>query len=178
MPQFQAAMRSYEKQQVIESFYRKYKTVLKNYFVRRVRSHAEADDLTQELLIRVTQQVDRNEIENPDAFVFTVAGNLLRNKAREWQRGNRKAEQLEYLARMVESVSPERILSQRETLNLLMQHLELLNTRAREVFFLHRLEGMKYSEIALHYGISVSTVEKDMIKAIAHISRCSEHFRD
>ena len=178
MPQSHALARPQQKQTVIENFYRKYKVALKNYFMRRVRNHAEADDLTQELLVRITQQVDRNEIENPDAFVFTVAGNLLKNKGREWQRNAKHADHLEHYAKRLETISPERTLADRQSLELLFAHLDTLNARAREVFFLHRLEGMKYSEIAEVYGISVSTVEKDISRAIAHLARCASDIRD
>jgi len=46
-----------------------------------------------------------------------------------------------------------------------------LNERTRDVFVLSRLERMKYAEIAEMYGISVSAVEKHMIKALAHLAR-------
>ena len=178
MPHSQALDRALEKQNIIEDFYRKYRGVLKNYFMRRVKNHAEADDLTQDLLVRVTQQIDRNEIANPDAFVFTVAGNLLKNKNREWSRNARHVDELEQHAKRLETISPERSLADKQSLDLLFQHLDTLNDRARQVFFLHRLEGMKYSEIAQVYGISVSTVEKDISRAIAHLARCASNIRN
>lgn len=55
-----------------------------------------------------------------------------------------------------------------------MLALEKLDERAREVFILHRLESMKYADIARMYGLSVSSIEKDMIRAIAHLARYAE----
>jgi RNA polymerase sigma-70 factor (ECF subfamily) len=178
MPDNISAQRPKEKQRIIETFYSRYKAALKGYFLRRVHNHAEADDLTQELLVRVTQQVDREEIDNPDAFVFKVAANLLRSKGREWQRNAKYGDQLEQLVKSVEVLSPERVLVHRQSLARLLKHLDSLNPRVREVLFLHRLEGMKYAEIALIHGISVSTVEKDISKAIAHLARCAAELRD
>ncbi len=178
MPDTPNGQRTREKQKVIEAFYTRYKTALKGYFLRRVQNHAEADDLTQELLVRVTRQVDREEIENPDAFVFKVAANLLRSRGREWQRHAKFGDQLDHLVKSVEVLSPERVLVDKQSLERLLKHLDSLNPRAREVFFLHRLEGMKYAEIALIHGMSVSTVEKDISKAIAHLARCAAELRD
>ena len=42
--------------------------------------------------------------------------------------------------------------------------------RTRAIFLLRRLEGMKYLDIAARLNISVSTVEKDMQRAVAHLT--------
>lgn len=44
--------------------------------------------------------------------------------------------------------------------------MERIPPRSREVFVLHRFEGMKYKEIAEFLGISVKTVENHMGKAL------------
>jgi RNA polymerase sigma-70 factor (ECF subfamily) len=41
------------------------------------------------------------------------------------------------------------------------------------MFVLNRLDGMKYAEIASLYGVSVSAVEKHIIKCLAHLGRAS-----
>jgi RNA polymerase sigma-70 factor (ECF subfamily) len=46
-----------------------------------------------------------------------------------------------------------------------------LDERTRDAFILHRLEGWKHAEIARAYGVSVSSVEKYIIKALAHLMR-------
>jgi RNA polymerase sigma-70 factor (ECF subfamily) len=45
-----------------------------------------------------------------------------------------------------------------------------LPERTRTVFILRRLEGMRFHEIASHLGISVSAVEKHMVRAIHQLS--------
>ncbi len=66
------------------------------------------------------------------------------------------------------STSPERILESRESMNRFETGLKALSPRSRDVFVLHRYEGLTYSEIAQHCDITVSAVGKHMIKAIAH----------
>ena len=42
------------------------------------------------------------------------------------------------------------------------------------MFILHRLDGMKHREIAELYGLSVSSVEKHLRKAFAHVMKSVE----
>ena len=53
----------------------------------------------------------------------------------------------------------------RERLQQLNAGLEALSPRVREVFLLHRLEGLSYQQIAQQLTLSPSTVEKHIAKA-------------
>ena len=46
-----------------------------------------------------------------------------------------------------------------------------LGDRTRDIFLLFRLENMRHREIAALYGITVSTVEKHIAKAVLFLSR-------
>lgn len=169
------------RQRAIEEFYLKYKSAIERYFLRRVHNRAEAEDLTQDLLIRITQQMDRSEIEKPDVFLFTVAANLLRDRGRHLKRVSRNVVEFEHRAKNAEVLSPERVLGDRQALASLLKHLKAfasVNPRACNVFLLHRVEGLKHAEIAQIYGIGVSTVEKDIMRAVAYIAKCSYDFRE
>ena len=54
-------------------------------------------------------------------------------------------------------------------LSLAFDALPELGERTRDIFILARLENMQHREIAAMYGISVSAVEKSMLKAMAHL---------
>src|SRR5689334_9051251 len=56
---------------------------LMNFFQRRFKGRAEAEDLTQEVLLRVINASQQNHIEQPEHFVFRVAMNLLRDVRRQ-----------------------------------------------------------------------------------------------
>ena len=65
---------------------------------------------------------------------------------------------------------PYRALSSKEDLRLAAIALHALPQRTRAIFVLSRLEGLTYREVASQIGISVSAVEKHMMRAIQHMS--------
>ncbi|WP_281281123.1 RNA polymerase sigma factor [Peristeroidobacter soli] len=153
---------------------------LMTFFLRRCHDHEEAKDLTQEVLLRVVRAIgsERTErIERAESFVFKVAINLLRDRRRRVERdGNpgfvpiEDIEEGEGEWRLAEEMSPERVISSRESLADALRALEELGTRTRDIFILFRLENMKQKDIAALYGIGQSTVEKHVMKATLHLA--------
>lgn len=147
------------------------------YFLRRVGDRNEAEDLTQEVLLRVLRNVDVVDVPRAKAYIFTAAANLLRDRAR--QAAVRQTESRASLddpsafaARdLVEEISPERVLLGKETLQDVLAALGELSERTRDIFVLYRIEKMKQHEIASLFGLSLSAVEKHVVKAIAHLSK-------
>jgi RNA polymerase sigma-70 factor (ECF subfamily) len=66
-------------------------------------------------------------------------------------------------------LTPERILLGKEACERILVALRELPTRVRAVFVLARFEELKAPEIANRLGVSISTVEKDMRRAVAHL---------
>lgn len=148
----------------------RYRLPLIAYFQRRVRSREEAEDLTQEVFLRLSRRLDVEQVDNAEAFLFRTAVNLLRDRSR---RGKTAASHMDELAHRAgfEELSPERVLQSRQSLASVLRALDELDERTRDAFILHRLEGMRHAEIASLYGVSVSSVEKYIIKAIAHLAK-------
>jgi len=160
----------------------RYRGPLISFFLRRVHRRDEAEDLTQEVFLRMVRSLQHPDhdggerIDNPEAFLFRTAVNLLRDRAR---RAKTFAEHLAEAAHRDENVearSPERVLQGRQSLRSALTALEELDARTRDVFILHRLEGLKHAEIAALYGVSSSSIEKYMIKALAHLARRARAF--
>jgi RNA polymerase sigma-70 factor (ECF subfamily) len=153
---------------------------LLSFFLRRIRDRAQAEDLAQEVLLRVMCAADVDWIRNPDSYVFKAAANLLRDHRRQVLRNptltprpidEALAGELE--SHLVEDRSPERVLLGEATLAEVLQALDELGELTRSVFILFRLENMKQKDIAALYGIGRSTVEKHVMKAVLHLAtRC------
>lgn len=156
----------------------RFRAPLMSYFLRRVNNRAEAEDLTQEVFVRLLGATSLAGIEQADAFVFRVASNLLRDrtrKAKRWRWFTKSAlddQVIEQLVKeSVEDREPERVLMGRETLAEVLKALDELGERTRDIYLLFRLEAMKQQEIAALHGISPSTVEKHVMRAVQHLAR-------
>jgi len=157
---------------------KQYRAPLMAFFVRRVFDHAEAEDLTQEVFIRIARHPHKQNEKNAYGYVFMIAANLLKDWGRH--RTVRQANRHRSLSQipenvgvprpLVEEFTPERVLSGRENLKCIESVLLAMSERRREIFVLSRLENMNHRDIAVRFGISVSAVEKHVMKAIAAIA--------
>ena len=151
---------------------------LLSYFQRRIRDRTQAEDLVQDVLLRVIRARDSGTIENPERYVFKVAANLLKDVRRSAGRHpilvRHSIEDDPLDARpeaLVDERSPERVLIGQMTLAWVLKALEELSELTRNVFILFRLEQMKQKDIATLLGISQGTVEKHVMKAAFHLTR-------
>jgi RNA polymerase sigma factor (sigma-70 family) len=148
------------------------------YFVRRVSSYAEAEDLTQETFVRLMSAHSFTETDQVNPYVFRVASNLLCDRARS--EGRRKTYPISTVNPVLieraiytsaEDRSAERVLIGRERLAEVLSCLDELGERTKNVFILSRLEGMKQKDIAMRYKMGISTVEKCVMAAMLHLAK-------
>lgn len=150
----------------------RFRPALMTFFLRRIYNHAEAEDLTQEVLLRVAQRGATIDASRPDGYVFQIAANLLRDRGRRLKvRNAYQAGVGDDETNWIEQRDPVRVLQAKQSLATVLAALRQLPERTRTIFILFRLEGMKQREIADHLGISVRTVEQ-------HVTRASIHLRE
>lgn len=148
----------------------RWRPALLSFFRRRVRDHATAEDLTQETLLRALNSEAHRE--QPDAYMFRIAQNLLIDRSRRLQVRTahlRAFEEDPY--RNVDPLDPERIVLGREQLATLLAALEELPERTRAIFILYRMEHMPQEAIGDAFGISASAVKQQVAKAMATLAR-------
>jgi RNA polymerase sigma-70 factor (ECF subfamily) len=151
----------------VEALARQYAPALRRFFQRRSSEPADVDDLVQEVFLRLTRRGDLAGVDNLEGYVFQTAANVLRDRAR--RRATHRAHAHQPIGNdQVEGAafSPERVLLGREAVGQLRAALLALPPRTRDVFFLGRIEGLGYAEIASRLGISLSAVNKHMAKAL------------
>lgn len=150
---------------------RRYRPALMAFFVRRIRNPVEAEDLTQEVLMRLVE-LPANEFHAPDAYIFRIASNLLHDRHRRMRvRESWRNDTCQQIDGLADYVDPLRLLEGRETLGLVSKALAELSQRSREILLLFRLERVRKRDIADRFGISVSAVDKHLIKATAHLTK-------
>ncbi|KMN19456.1 RNA polymerase sigma factor [Pseudomonas weihenstephanensis] len=157
-----------------ESF-REFYTQILHFLRKRTDNASDAADMTQDVFTQWLGYQDRAKVEQPRAFLFQMARNLLRDHWRRQQvRHSAHARPPEHDA---EPLSDERddpmLAAQRlQRLEQLKAVLAELSPRRREALMLHRFEGLSQAQIAQRMGISVSMVEKHIAFALLH---CKQH---
>jgi len=143
---------------------------LARFFQRHVRGAEEIDDLVQEVFLRIVKRGRCHQLDHLDGYIFQTASSVLRDRGR--RRKVRLLDQhvpLEPDLHAETDPGPDRIVLGRESLKLVGMILLELSQTTRTVFVLRRLEGQPYHEIALRLGLSVSAVEKHMLRAVRHL---------
>lgn len=132
----------------------------------------DAEDIVHEAFVRLWVAQTKEHVRNPGAFLTHVVGRVRIERWRVAQRSRRLLvdEPVEELNIIDPSPRPEEWIQAEQRLHRFSQRLRALSPRARDVFFLHRLEGLTCPEIALRLGISVSAIEKHIARSIAAIA--------
>ena len=164
-----------DRAQLLSELDRRFRPVLLAYFGRRVRNRNEAEDLTQDAFERVLRTLEHGPIRNPEALVFRVAINLLRDRARKARtHGIEEPIPSEAVTDLADALtvdlSPERVVLGEKALEEALCALNELSERTRAMFYLYRFENLKVREIADMFGITVSGVEKNLDRALLHLT--------
>lgn len=147
--------------------YQRYRPALIAFFARRLRNRNEAEDLTQEVFARLA--CNTRQFREPDAYIFQTAANLLRDRSRREKVRFNYQMQEGGVASPSDHLGPERVIAGRQTLHRVIEALQELPERTRTIFMLHRLEKLKKGEVAALLGLSISGVDKHLVKAMLHL---------
>lgn len=143
---------------------------LLRFFRRRVRDPAEAEDLVQDVFVRLAQRGSLNDLDNLAAYIFETASSVVVDRGR--RRRTRAADvhdPFDAEQHGGADFAPDRVLEGRERLRRASAILLELPERTRHIFMLRRMEGLRYQDIASRLGISVSAVEKHMQRAMTYL---------
>jgi RNA polymerase sigma factor (sigma-70 family) len=139
---------------------------LRTLLRRHGRSRTEADDLIQEAFLRLHAYSNSGKVQQPQAFLRRTVLNLLVDMHRKEHRDLYVDEPVEALRLTHPAASPDEELELLQRLTKADAALKKLSPRTREIFLMHRVEGYGCTEIASHFGISVSAVEKHIARAV------------
>ena len=150
---------------------------LRRFLRVRLSGHPDYEDLIQETFVRLARQdglalkLSKGEASTR-SYLFSIAANLANDRHRQLASRAAHDERLaqEPHAQRV-GASAEEHAAQQQELRLIRKALAGLNSDTRDAFVLSRFEAMSYREIAERMNISVSMVEKHIIRALAMIRK-------
>jgi RNA polymerase sigma-70 factor (ECF subfamily) len=153
----------------------RYQTRLVNFIYRTVGDRERAEDLVQEVFIRVYRHLHRfDRSKKFSTWVYTIASNLakneLRNRSRNplvlfqtvrknWQDDDRPLQFEDPNSR------PDDLYRKRHLREVVEQSVAKLPEHHRSVFVLRELEGKSYDEIAEITGCNLGTVKSRLNRA-------------
>ncbi len=148
---------------------------LRGWIQARFSSITDTDDLVQECYVRLLRAHATGSIACPRAFLFVTARNLALNHLRHLRH-----EQPNVLAEIDASgvvdgsIGIPESLARAEDLQLLIQAIQSLPDRCRQIMTLRKIYGLSQKEVAARLGIAEHTVEA---QGSIGLRKCVEYFR-
>ena len=148
----------------MENYYRE----LVSFLSARLGNAHAAEDVVHDAYVRVLERTAGEPIEQPRAFLYRTALNLVIDGHR--RNTLRQVEPLDVLDTEEQffSPSPQVLMDHGQRLEMLQRALAELPAACRDSFLLRKLEGLSHLEIAERLGVSRSVVEKNIVNAIKH----------
>jgi RNA polymerase sigma factor (sigma-70 family) len=150
---------------------------LVRFFTLRLRSPAAAEDLVQEIYIRLSAVDPDVQVHNPVAYLYRLGSNLMLDRIRaerraaardrDWRDANRTVLGPEEVA---EEPRADDAVAARQRLEQIVEVVRQLPPQTQRVFRMHKFEGMSHAEVAQALGISRSAVEKHVMAALRRLS--------
>jgi RNA polymerase sigma factor (sigma-70 family) len=161
------------KPSLVERLFAEHRAALHTFFLRRIRTKADAADLAQEVYVRMLRVGDQEAIRNPVHYLYTVANNLVKEHAALDRRQASGIdideapahEQLETLPQFDGDLDASQRVAR---LGVVLQQLRPKCRAAVELRFTH---GLSFREIAIHLGVSPQMAKKYVVQALGHCRR-------
>jgi RNA polymerase sigma factor (sigma-70 family) len=138
-------------------------TFLKKFLARFLNHEQDIEDVVQEVYLKAYSVEKERIIDQPKAFLFSIAKNLALNEL------NRKSRQMtSYLEECTSSFVLESAATTEneneadQSLGIYCEAVAALPDKCRRVYLLRKVHGLKHKEIAQQLGISLSSVEKHL----------------
>jgi RNA polymerase sigma factor (sigma-70 family) len=142
---------------------------LYRFLLRRLRNADKAQDILQEVYLRLLRATETGHVKSPQAYVYRVALNVL-CEFQMRERGSEVTFDSDAVARLAEQLAdeavPEAIYEQDTQEIRFEQAIRELPPMQRAVLRLVTQHAFSHADIAQKLGISVSTVRNHLYKAI------------
>lgn len=156
----------------------RYKVPVYGYILRMIRNAAAADDIFQNVFVKVVKNARKYSDENKFShWLFTIA----RNETMDWFRKTKReeisldvdGEDLKPRADRLSSPepSPEKAALNSENMALVERALEKLSPEQREVLYMRHYFGMSFREISEVLKIPLGTALARMSRALDRLRR-------
>ncbi len=161
------------KPSLVERLFADHGSALRTFFLRRIRTKADAVDLAQEVYVRMLRVSDQDAIRNPIHYLYTVANNLVKEHAVLERRQASCIDIDEAPAHEQLETLPEfdGELDSRQRVARLGVVLKQLRPKCRAAMELRYTHGLSFRAIAVHLEVSPQMAKKYVAQGLSHCRR-------
>lgn len=157
-----------KKSRFIKGLYESSYKELFSFLLRRSTNKQQAQDLSQETYLRLIRVERTDLIEQPRAYLFRIAANLVYEMR---IKSERHCEKVTYPLEEVEDIpsidDPQLNYENSKAIQDLEKIIEDLPLIYQTVLLMRKRDGLSHSDIANKLGISIHTVRKYLTRAVA-----------
>ncbi|MBK7249508.1 MAG: sigma-70 family RNA polymerase sigma factor [Gammaproteobacteria bacterium] len=128
---------------------------------------ADADDIAQEVFLRLLRFERTELVTHPQAYLFRIAANVLAE--RSVRASSRQPHAAEWLAQLTDDRNPEEECVRDEEQSGIRTAVAALPPRARTILRMHYEENLTHEAIAQRLNITRRMVKRDLIWAYADL---------
>jgi RNA polymerase sigma-70 factor (family 1) len=154
---------------IFSSFFKSHIKSLRNFLFYKFGNMDQAEDIAQEAFVKLWQNRTSVPLEKAKSYIYTIANNMSLNQIAHQKVVLRYEKNFSVLG--ITNESPEYLLEKKQFQVKLFKAIESLNEKQRIAFLMHRIDGKKYSEIALDLNISVKAVENRIHLALLSLRK-------
>lgn len=139
----------------------------------------DPEDVVQAAFVRYASLKSTDEIENPRAFVYKAARNIVLDHKRRAKNAQAYIDAVlaDAGATNLEEITPERVLVQKNRFELMIAAAQKLPRKQQRVLIMNRVEGKSYAEIARETGWSAGDISRQMSMAVEALGEAIERGR-
>ena len=141
----------------------------------RLANERDAEELAQEAYVRLLRASNSRLINDPVAYLFRIARNLLHEWYASLPPPNEPLEEHELRDAGLSVEDLAHISQQMDRLEIVLSQL---TPKCRAAILMHRRDGMTYDEIACELGVSSSMVKKYLSRGLAICRTNLRKFRE
>lgn len=153
---------SVSRQSQIDVLFRTYSDRIFNYIRTRINSNEDAENLAQDVWMRILESDAVICIETAVSYLYRIAANLVNDYLRGLYAKMGHQEELMYLQTEISDLNPEEDLFVKQVSEFENKRIECLPPQRRIIYRMSRFEDKSVSDIAEKLSLSFRTVENHL----------------
>ena len=148
------------------------------FLAARTRSLESAEDLAQDLYLKIAALDAGADVRAPTALLYRMASNLLIDQVRSAQRSSRRNAEWRMDTRVirggedvVDEPPADEVVAGKQQARQLAEAVAALPPKMGQAFRLHKLDGLSQTQTAQQMGVSTKMVEQHIAAAIRHLTQ-------